>query len=92
MKRFVLIFAGIGLAVPIGLLSLWNITDTYSEKFTLLLWPTYAITLISTQASEAALVLDAAAIAANVALYAGIGAAVWGLKRILKPRMNTDKH
>ena len=83
MKRFVLIFAAAGLAAPIGLLSLWNITDTYSETFTLLVWPTYAITLISTQASEAALVLDAAAIVANVALYAGIGAAVWGLKKLI---------
>lgn len=86
MKRFVLIFAGIGLAVPIGLLSLWNLTETYREDLTLLLWPTYAITFISTQASESALLLDAAAIAANVGFYALLGAAVWGLRRSLQRR------
>jgi hypothetical protein len=92
MKRFVGIFAALGLAVPIGLLSLWNISDTYHETLTLLLWPPYALTLISTQTSEAALLLDALAIAANVALYAAVGAALWAVKaRFMKPPGNTRK-
>ena len=88
--KFTAIFSFAGLSIPIIILSIWNFIDksknidlsTIFQKITLLLWPTFVMTIPSSQEPGVETKIFLFSLSANIIFYTIIGMLFWlGLRK-----------